>query len=61
MADIPLELQLRAFELAVKWVEKTKHPMRRPTTAMIIDDKARRFDQAYKAITTTLVEASKKQ
>ena len=35
--------------------------MRRATSAMIIDDKARRFDQAYKAIITTLTEAGKKQ
>ena len=61
MADIPLELKLRAFELAEKWVEKSKHPMRKPTTAMIIDDKARRFDQAYKDIIKTLIGAGKKQ
>jgi hypothetical protein len=61
MADVPIELQIKAFDLAIKWVEKTKHPMRRPTTAMIIDDKARRFDQAYKNIIKTLIEATKKQ
>jgi len=60
MADVPIELQIKAFDLAVKWVEKTKHPMRRATTAMIIDDKARRFDQAYKDIIKTLIEAGKK-
>ena len=61
MADVPIELQIKAFDLAIKWVEKAKHPIRRATSAMIIDDKARRFDQAYKAIITTLTEASKKQ
>ena len=60
MADIPLELQLRAFELAEKWVEESKHPMKRPTSAMIIDDKAQRFDQAYKAIIIAMIEANKK-
>ena len=59
MADVPIELQIKAFDLAVKWVEKTKHPLRRPTAAMIIDDKARRFDQAYKDIIKTLIEAGK--
>jgi hypothetical protein len=59
MADVPIELQIKAFDLAVKWVEKTKHPMRRSTTAMIIDDKARRFDQAYKNIIETITEATK--
>jgi len=44
MSDVPIELKIKAFDLAVKWVEKTKHPMRRPTTAMIIDDKAHGFD-----------------
>ena len=61
MPDIPLELQLYAFELAEKWVEKSKHRMRRPTPVMIIDDKARRFNQAYKAIIETLIETSEKQ
>jgi len=60
MADVPIELQIKAFDLAIKWVGKTKHPMRRPSTAMIIDDKARRFDQAYKNIIKTLIEAGKK-
>lgn len=58
MADIPLEMQIRAFELAVKWTEKSKHHMDRPTPTMIISDKARRFDLAYKGIVKTLIEAS---
>jgi hypothetical protein len=59
VVDIKPELQLRAFELAQKWVEESKHAMRRPTPVMIIEDKAKRFDQAYKAIITTLVQANK--
>ncbi len=59
MADIPLEIQIRAFELAVKWAEKSKHPMRRPTPTMIISDKARRFDLAYKGSIKALIEANK--
>jgi hypothetical protein len=59
MTDIPLEMQIRAFELAVKWAEKSKHPMRNPTPTMIISDKSRRFDLAYKGIVNTLIVANK--
>ena len=59
MADIPLEMQICAFELAVKWAEKSKHPMRSPTPTMIISDKAHRFDLAYKGVVNTLIEANK--
>jgi hypothetical protein len=61
MTDITPELQLRAFELAQKWVEESRHALKRPTPVMIIEDKAKRFDQAYKAIFTTLVQAIKEQ
>ena len=59
MKDLPLEIQIRAFELAVDWVEKSKHALKRPTPTVIIEDLAQRFDIAYDSIVRTLIEVNK--
>lgn len=59
LAHLDPQVQIRVIDLAAKWVEETKQTSTGQVgQETLIKRRTERFDQAYKALTTTVKDAS---